>query len=428
MAQDQPQESASKSTRRPGLRILLSAFACNPHSGSEQYVGWRWLLLLSQISERLVVLTREYNRPLLADQKIPENVEFIFLDLPFGGKKLSHFHPIIKPYYSIWQLVALLRVAFSSRIGGVGFIQHVTYAVIDMPGFLWLLRGRKFVWGPVGGGQVPPKALKRAFASTDWARERVRIAMKSFLRWNPLVLAAARRADLVLFANEETAARLKGLTRRSELMAVSALEIEQINANKRAPAENEVFELLWLSRFDRKKAFPIAVDAMRLAIERCDRPIKLDVVGGGPTFARAKALVSASGMEEHIRLLGPVPFPEVAEKMERAAAFLFTSACDTLGIVLLEAMAAGTPVIALNHQGARMVLNKGGGILVDIGTYDETVSRYADAIVALATNRELWLRSSAQAIERIKTDLNWDAYAVRMAKLYDELLGTAHRA
>jgi glycosyltransferase involved in cell wall biosynthesis len=406
---------------KPGLHVLLSAFAADPLYGSERYVGWRWLNLLAPICERLVVLTREHNRPFHAGQAMPDNVELIYFDLPLIGTKIDHKHRFIKPYYVVWQLAALLHVAFKPQLRSVRIVQHVTYNVIDMPGFLWLLRGRKFVWGPVGGGQVPPAALKRVFGRKDWAKERLRAAMKAFTRWNPIVRGAARNADLVLFANEDTAARLQGLTRRSELMLETAIDADKCAAERSPPAE-DVFPLLWLSHFDARKAFPLAVDALQLAAARCGRAIRLDVIGEGHTFESARALVAARGMSQQVCFHGKIPFDEVAGKMARAGAFLFSSVSDTSGNVVLEAMAAGTPVVALNHQGVRQMLANGGGILVDIGTYEETVSRFADAIVALATDARLWSEKSAEALHAIRHELNWDAKRDRMAELFTELL------
>jgi hypothetical protein len=41
-------------------------------------------------------------------------------------------------------------------------IHHVTYNNIDVPGFLWLVPRTRFVWGPVGGGQVAPDRLQKS--------------------------------------------------------------------------------------------------------------------------------------------------------------------------------------------------------------------------------------------------------------------------
>ena len=61
---------------------------------------------------------------------------------------------------------------------------------------------------------------------------------------------------------------------------------------------------------------------------------------------------------------------------------------DTSGNVVIEALGNGVPVVALNHQGSQVMLKHGGGILIDITSYDQVVSSFRDAIVGLDANRD----------------------------------------
>ena len=372
--------------------------------------------------DKVYVLTREFNREFHRPGAIPANVEMIYYDLPFGGAGVHHKARFIKAYYSIWQWFAARRVARLDQLRDVRLVHHVTYNVIDMPGFLWRLPGKRFVWGPVGGGQVPPASLAQVFTQKQWAKERLRAAMKRLARRNPLVRGAAGRAALVLAANEETAALLPKQTARIEPMLETAIERDMVSDAPRARSTDGPLRLLWLANMEPNKALCLATDALSQVREKLAREVTLDVIGEGGAFAVERArLEGAPGVTLH----GRVPFGEVAGHMRAADAFLFTSVRDTSGNVMLEAMAAGTPVIALDHQGAREILREGGGVLVEVGEYDETVARIADAIIALAADPARWSQLSEEARAQAANRLSWDAKRATMQALWSQVLAQA---
>ena len=54
--------------RHRAMRILLSAFACDPNEGSEAGVGWAWAYHLAKAGHEVCVLTRDYHRPVIEDK------------------------------------------------------------------------------------------------------------------------------------------------------------------------------------------------------------------------------------------------------------------------------------------------------------------------------------------------------------------------
>ena len=74
---------------RSSLKILLSAYACEPHKGSEAGVGWHWAVELSRLRHEVWVITRANNRTAidaeLAHNPHP-NLHFIYYDLPDWAK------------------------------------------------------------------------------------------------------------------------------------------------------------------------------------------------------------------------------------------------------------------------------------------------------------------------------------------------------
>lgn len=407
---------------RSSHHVLLSVFACDPLHGSERYVGWQWLKMLSGIHGKLFVLTREYNREFHPADRIPDNVEFIYFDLPFGGSRIGHKARFIKLYYVCWQLFAALRLRRDPRLESVRLVQHVTYNVIDMPGFLWLLRDKIFVWGPVGGGQVPPLAMRRLYPGAAWFKERVRRFLKSTARFNPIVRLAARRAALILFANDDTRRRLDGLVQGHAMMLETAFDGEQVSTDRDYPEAGEELRLLWLSHAEYRKGLMLAIDAIAQARGQVRQRLVLDVVGEGPALAPAREQIARLGLDGCVKVHGRISFDQVSAHMTNAHALLFTSMQDTSGNVLLEAMAAGTPPIAPRHQGAAQILAGGGGMLVDVDTYARTAANFAEAIVAFSMDAPLRESLSLRARERVSEEFSWSAKSAQVETLHRKLL------
>ncbi|MDP3052562.1 MAG: glycosyltransferase family 4 protein [bacterium] len=101
-------------------------------------------------------------------------------------------------------------------------------------------------------------------------------------------------------------------------------------------------------------------------IKEEDCNIKYFLVGGGDDIERIEKLIKKVGVEKDVVLTGYVPDDELADYYNLADVFAMLSKKEGFGIVFLEAMACGTPVIAGNKDGSRDALLNGKlGILVD---------------------------------------------------------------
>lgn len=91
----------------------------------------------------------------------------------------------------------------------------------------------------------------------------------------------------------------------------------------------------------------------------------LVIVGGGPESEHLKDMAVKLGINPYVIFTGWVPYNEVPHYMAAADLFVFPSMTETQGLVLIEAMAAGTPVVAIETPVNAEVVEDGGGILVD---------------------------------------------------------------
>jgi len=95
------------------------------------------------------------------------------------------------------------------------------------------------------------------------------------------------------------------------------------------------------------------------------------LVGDGECRAEMQRLASRVLPHTAYRFHGLLPKPELAALMRRVAGFVFPSAAETFGCVLMEAMASGCPVLATRIGGIPGVVRQGEGLFVDVGNIDE---------------------------------------------------------
>ena len=119
-----------------------------------------------------------------------------------------------------------------------------------------------------------------------------------------------------------------------------------------------------------------------------------------------------------------LPRTDVIQLLTRAAAFVCPSVYEPLGIVNLEAMACGTPVVASRVGGIPEVVEDGRtGLLVDVD--DDFETGLARALDAVLGDRETARRMGEAGRERAVGAFGWDAVARRTAGLYEEILKQA---
>lgn len=119
-----------------------------------------------------------------------------------------------------------------------------------------------------------------------------------------------------------------------------------------------------------------------------------------------------------------LPRPEVIQLLTHAAVFVCPSVYEPLGIVNLEAMACGTPVVASRVGGIPEVVDDGKtGLLVPLD--DDFEAGLAHALDSVIGDAEAARRMGEAGRERAVGEFGWDAVARRTAGLYREILKQA---
>jgi len=109
--------------------------------------------------------------------------------------------------------------------------------------------------------------------------------------------------------------------------------------------------LVTAARLSPEKNLPFILRAMAALRARGAPSFRLLVLGEGDERAALEAMIEDLDLHDCVRLMGAVPSEEVPSWLTISDIFVFASASETQGMVVLEAMAAGLPVVAVNSSG-----------------------------------------------------------------------------
>ncbi len=178
--------------------------------------------------------------------------------------------------------------------------------------------------------------------------------------------------------------------------------------------DHEDGRVLFVSRMEREKG---ALDAISLlqALTDADPSVHGVMVGTGSLATDVQKAADASG--GRIEYLGGLDREALNREYARAAVLVMPSRFEGLGMVALEAQAAGTPVAGFDVDGLRDAVGV-GGVLAPAGDLEALRDATADLLKDPARRAEL----GARGREVVLAEHSWDAIAARLEEIYRSLL------
>lgn len=142
--------------------------------------------------------------------------------------------------------------------------------------------------------------------------------------------------------------------------------------------------LISVSRMAKEKNLDFLIDGLLKVKELSSLPFKCLLIGEGPEKERLETKVSTLGLDDEIVFTGNMPPRDVARCYLAADLFVFASTSETQGMVLIEAMAGGCPVVAVRASGVHDVVKEDfNGLMVA-----ESTESWAKAVTSLLMDRE----------------------------------------
>jgi 1,2-diacylglycerol 3-alpha-glucosyltransferase len=144
------------------------------------------------------------------------------------------------------------------------------------------------------------------------------------------------------------------------------------------------------------------------------------VAGNGPSKREIQRIFADRSLSGQLLMLGIVTGQDLADVYKAMDLFVFSSKSETQGMVLTEAMAAGTPVIALDASGAREVVEDGqNGRLLSESASQQSFAQAIHSFFEDTTRAKEWQKEALKTANRFSRESSAD----RLVSLYQSILG-----
>jgi glycosyltransferase involved in cell wall biosynthesis len=192
-------------------------------------------------------------------------------------------------------------------------------------------------------------------------------------------------------------------------------------ANQPKPIRDDQrpLRLLWAGRLRTWKGLPLLLEGLAQLPKEC--PFELRVMGQGNLLRSWQRLANRLGIAEHVQWIGWPSYKEGLEQYRLADLYAFTSLRDTSGTGLLEALAAGTPLIGLDHQGFADIATATCAIRIQPESPSQVAKDFAAEIASISLDSPRLYRLGRGALERAKF-YHWDRLAEGMDAAYSQVL------
>lgn len=404
------------------MRVLISAYACEPGKGSEPYVGWNLPVHLARHHE-LWLLTRANNRTVVDAElrKAPvPNLHVVYLDLPRWARFWKKGSRGIHAYYYLWQIAAYFTAKRLHRQIHFEVTHHVTFGIDWLPSFLAFLP-IPFVWGPIIGAQPVSTPFRRTFSLRAKAQESIRACVRRFSRLDPMMRLTARRTAIAVASGLYLKNQLSSLGCKKVLtypsVGISKTELDDLlQSSVQNGSSNEKVRFLCVGNLYAFRALSLTLDAF--ARISPDFPnLELWIVGDGPERPRLIQQSQRLGTEA-IRFWSSMPRGDLLKMLSICDAFVYPCLRGAISMAVLEAMAAGLPVICLDLGGTALQVDDNSGIRVRAISPAQVTSDLAEAMCRLSDDESLRRRMGDAGRRRVQSEFSWDAKALHLSEMY----------
>lgn len=334
---------------------VVYAYACVPDQGSEPGAGWAWASAVAAAGYRVTLITDAEHLRGYTDEDLLHRGGFtriIRLDGPFSAISIGSRMRHLRYLGWIWRAARLAGTDFPSA----AIHHHLTYASDWLPSPAFFApRTARVVWGPVGGGTYPPRALTRHLPRAARLREVVRRASTSLVRRSTRALVT-RRVDVLVAMNADTARHF----RHHPNVVVEPNVVVDLPQHHERPDRGRPYRAVYAGRL-------LDMKGVQLAVASLSHPAAsgwdLHIFGEGPASARLQAQARQLGVERRVHFAGRVDRATVLKALGEADALVFPSFHDSASWTVAEAVTVGTPVICLDIGGPPAIASEGGWTL-----------------------------------------------------------------
>ena len=377
------------------LKILLSAYACEPNIGSEQEVAWMLANSLSQNGHDVSVITRLSNKKAIEKSMLKKKlkINFIYFDYPnwilniISRKGKRNFLSFL--YFFLWQVGIFFAIKPYLKKIKFDYIHHVTYVTFRYPSFLSLYK-IPFIFGPLGGGEKSPSKLRKDFTFVEKIIEYMRDVSNFYCKFSPTINLTYLNSFKILTTTEESRKIVPSIYHK-KTSVLQAIGVEKFLIKKFVKKKKKKpITICYAGRFLSWKGLHIILKTFSI-INKKRKDINLVLIGDGPIKNVLKKKVRELNIDKNVVFTGPIKRNKVFNYFKQSHIIFYPSLRDSGGFVVLEGMRYSV-IATCNLGGPGHIANKRCAIVEEaIGKDQNEISKsFAKSIINLIDNKKLY--------------------------------------
>jgi glycosyltransferase involved in cell wall biosynthesis len=405
--------------------ILVTTYAVNPYKGSEDGMGWNFILQIARY-QKVIAITRVNNGPHIAKymeeypSELYQNIQFLYYDLPYWMRFWKKGGRGAMLYYWMWQrgMVSFIK----KQTIHFDLVHNVNFHNDWTPSFLWKLR-KPFIWGPIGHHPEIPKIYNQQHGWKDKLKDLATWAIKNyFWKISSALKKTVSNADHIFCMNSSVVDVLPQIKGKYSIMPSVATE----NISFRTTNKKEGFHIISAGRFVPLKGFDLTIRSFATFYHSLEKTtnkstITLTLVGSGPEKEAYKKLCSELNITENVKFIKWIERNELLKLYQESHAFLFPSH-EGAGMVVAEALSFGLPVICLDNSGPGEFITNKCGFAIQEKNVEDTIHSLSNALLELYDSQELQNTMSLEARKRFETHFDWNIRGEQIKEIYDKIL------
>ena len=408
------------------LNVIINAYAISPNWGSEQGVGWNWVVNIARYCNCYIITESEYESEIEeAVKKLPQkdNLHFYFNPVTPEVRQMCwnqgdwRFYL----YYEKWQKKTLEIAREICTKVTIDVIHHQNMVCFREPGYLWKIEGIPYVWGPLGGiNSLPLMSIKGMSM-----KKKIFYIVKNTInfmqsRYMGRVRKAIKHSDVIIAATATVYDCMTNYHKHNNVVFINetGLDLSKAESVKHDYA-HETLELLWVGRFLITKRLDIALRT----IANCKQKVHLTIAGTGndAEVSHYQGMAKSLRIEDKVTWLGRVKHEKVDRLMREKDAFLFTSILEATSTVVPEAISNNLPIICFNACGFGHLVKDKVGETIELQAPKHAAVAFAEKIDKLAIDKTT-LKNYSIACDKYKQELTWQLKAERVLELYEKAI------
>jgi len=345
------------------LRVLISAYACEPHKGSEQGVGWDWSHELARQGHEVWVLTRANSQEILekerAQTSLYPNLHFIYHDLPPLVRTLKRKLLGTRIYYLLWQYTAKRIIERVAKENDIDVYHHLTFAVDWVPSFPSKRITCRKVLGPLGGYHTSPEMrqfVQKRYVVLDGIKMLIRQIGIRFQK------NEFRAYDIILSNNEwfkkeylKVAPDRRIFCISTQITTLRAEDEEEIASNDISSSVERA--ILIGGRLLYWKGFDVVLQVIA-RLKADGKYVRATIIGDGSKRYKRhlKGKACELGISDIVSFAEGMPQKEFHQNIRKADVFLYPAFYDSGDSAMIEVIELCTPLVTFPSHGAHELL------------------------------------------------------------------------